>query len=135
MASIPRYEIDTEIGQLEIVAAETAAADLKLPEWGRWKRKGNSLRHLDYPPCVLSFRGRGSDAADRSAFIADISDEEGNRIELAIRTLDKPYRMLITAIYLSRTSIRDLAKFTRRSRQQIDHMHNRSLGMLSEKLR
>lgn len=128
-------EVDIEIGQMEIVAAESAAAELRLPEWGRWKRRGNSLRHLDYPPCLLEFKSVGTAAPELSAFIADISDEEGNTIELAIRSLPKNYRMLITAIYLARISVRKLAELKHCTRPDIDHMHNRALGMLSEKLR
>jgi DNA-directed RNA polymerase specialized sigma24 family protein len=134
MSSMTTHEIGFEIGQMEIVAAEQTAAELMLPEWGLWKRKGNSLKHLDYPPCILPFRAGGTSAPEMAKVIAEITDEQGNRIELAIRALPKPYRLLVTALYLSRTSVRDLAKFTQRSRQHIDHMHNRALGMLQEKL-
>ncbi len=134
MTAMTASEIGFEIGQFEIVAAEQTAAELKLPEWGSWKRRGDSLRHLSYPPCTLDFRARNRERADLALVVNEITDEEGNRIELAVRSLPKDYRMLISAIYMGRVSVRDLAKHTNRSRQAVDHMHNRALGMLTEKL-
>lgn len=135
MSVMTASEIDFETTQMQIVVAQVAADELKLPSWGRWKRKGNSLRHLDYPPCVLDFRGRGSSSPELSAFIPEIDDDEGNRIELAVRALPKQFRMLITALYLAKVSVRELARQNHCTRGDIDQMHSIALGMLNEKLR
>lgn len=134
MNTMTANEIDFEISQMEIVDLEEKAKGLMLPEWGRWKRKGDSLRHLEYPPCLLEFRGQGSDEPNRSAYIADISDEDGNRIGLAVKSLPKPYRMLVAALYIARLSVNQLAKHSKTTRPNIDKMHAVALGMLSEKL-
>lgn len=135
MAKLTAAEIDIETTQMEIVVAESVGRQLKLPQWGRWKRRGDSLRHLDYPPCLLEFRGRGSDESDRSEYVEDISDEEGNRIGLAVKSLPKPYRLLITALYVAKVSVNQLAKINKTTRPNIDQMHNRALGMLEGMLR
>ena len=135
MAKMTAAQIEMESAQVEIEATQAVARELMLPGWGRWKRKGDSLRHMEYPPCLLAFRGRGSDESDRSEYIPDISDEDGNRIGLAVKSLPKPYRMLITALYVAQVSVNQLAKINKTTRPNIDQMHNRALGMLEGMLR
>lgn len=123
-------DVEHEIQSLERMQDESLADSLRLWEWGQWaRREGKSL---GYPPCLLRFTAKGSNASttDLRRIASPIDDDDALRIDAAVARLPLSHRKVIIAIYKVGIPRRELPDALAWTERRIAEYRHQAIGML-----